>query len=179
MIRMSSIEKHSVWMFCSVMILPSSFNLIIFQIKTYEDDSKTVLNISSKGRLLRVRTSVRFMEISEEMMSKIIQSSNLKYTLHIDEKIFDLENVSIAKSKIPVRKPTTRGGVYFTDTTAYKIRAATGDMSLLSLLPKIMLGPNTEFKPVKVKTSLLSDSGKKDIVLVSHVANTVNTKTKV
>ena len=62
------------------------------------------------------------MEINEEIMSKIIQTSNLKYALYIDEKIFDLENVSISKSKIPVRKPTTRGGVYFTDTTAYKIR---------------------------------------------------------
>lgn len=119
------------------------------------------------------------MEINEEMMSKIFQTSNLKYALYIDEKVFDLKNVSIAKSKIPVRKPTTRGGVYFTDTTAYKIRAVTGDMSILSLLPKIMLGPNTEFKPVKVKTSLVFDNEKKDIVLVSHVASTVNTKTSV
>ncbi|MDE1872593.1 MAG: hypothetical protein KGH99_03845 [Thaumarchaeota archaeon] len=119
------------------------------------------------------------MEVSEEIMSKIIQSSNLKYTLHIDEKIFNLENVFIAKSKIPVRKPTTRGGVYFTDTTAYKIRADTGDTSILSLLPKIMLGPNTEFKPVKVKTSLLFGDEKKEIALVSHVSNTVNTKTRV
>lgn len=119
------------------------------------------------------------MEVSAELMSKIIQSSNLKYTLHIDEKTFDLQNVFIAKSKIPVRKPTTRGGVYFTDTTAYKIRADTGDMSILSLLPKIMLGPNTEFKPVKVKTSLLLGNEKKDIALVSHVSNTVNTKTRV
>lgn len=119
------------------------------------------------------------MEVSEEIMSKIIQSSNMQYTLHIDEKIFNLENVFIAKSKIPVRKPTTRGGVYFTDTTAYKIRADTGDMSILSLLPQIMLGPNTEFKPVKVKTSLLSGNEKKEIALVSHVSNTVNTKTRV
>lgn len=119
------------------------------------------------------------MEVSEEIMSKIIQSSNLKYTLHIDEKIFNLENVFIAKSKIPVRKPTTRGGVYFTDTTAYKIKADTNDMSILSFLPKIMLGPNTEFKPVKVKASLLLGGEKKEIALVSHVSNTVNTKTRV
>ncbi|NHI03061.1 hypothetical protein DYY67_0182 [Candidatus Nitrosotalea sp. TS] len=78
-----------------------------------------------------------------------------------------------------MRKPTTRGGVYFTDTTAYKIRADTGDMSILSLLPKIMLGPNTEFAPVKVKTSLLFGDEKKEVALVSHVSNTVNTKTRV
>ncbi len=120
---------------------------------------------------------MHLVEINDEIMSKIIQTSNLKYTLYIDEKIFDLENVSIAKSKIPVRSPTTRGGVYFTDTTAYKIKARTGDMSILSLLPTIMLGPNTEFKPVKVKTSLIFGKENKDIVFVSHVTNTVNTKT--
>ncbi len=119
------------------------------------------------------------MEINDEVMSKIIQTSNLEYTLYIDEKIFDLENVSIAKSKIPVRAPTTRGGVYFTNTTAYKIKARTDNMSILSLLSTIMLGPNTEFKPVKVKTSLMFDKENKDVVFVSHVTNTVNTKTGV
>ena len=118
-------------------------------------------------------------EINDEIMSKIIQTSNLKYTLYVDKKIFDLENVSIVKSKIPVRAPTTRGGVYFTDTTAYKIKAHTDDMSILSLLSTIMLGPNTEFKPVKVKTSLMFDKENKDVVFVSHVTNTVNAKTGV
>ncbi|MDE1726974.1 MAG: hypothetical protein KGH89_06870 [Thaumarchaeota archaeon] len=93
--------------------------------------------------------------------------------------MFNLQNVSIVKSKIPVRKPTTRGGVYFTDTTAYKIRAATNDLSIISLLPSLMLGPSTEFKPVKVKTSVLLGSEHKDIILVSHIANTVNTKTSI
>jgi hypothetical protein len=119
------------------------------------------------------------MEINDEVMSKIIQTSNLEYALYIDEKIFDLENVSIAKSKIPVRAPTTRGGVYFTNTTAYKIKARTDNMSILSLLSTIMLGPNTEFKPVKVKTSLMFDKENRDVVFVSHVTNTVNTKTGV
>lgn len=160
------------------MILPSGFDFIIFQIRTCEDNSETILNISSKGRLLHAGTNVRLMEINEETISKIIQTPNLKFTLYVDEKIFALEDVSIIKSKVPVRKPTTRGGVYFTDTTAYKIRATTGDMSILSLLPQIMLGPNTEFKPVKVKTNL-SGNETNDIVLVSHVANTVDTKTRV
>lgn len=119
------------------------------------------------------------MEVSEDVMSQLIQSAGLKYTLHVDDKIFNLENVSIEKSKIPVRKPTTRGGVYFTDTMAYKIRASTNDMSILSLLPKIMLGPNTEFKPIEVKTSLLVGNETKHITLVSHVSNTVNTKSRV
>ena len=119
------------------------------------------------------------MQVSEDVMSEIIQAADLKYTMYIDDKTFNLEDVSIVKSKIPVRKPTTRGGVYFTDTTAYKIKAATSDLSILALLPKIMLGPNTEFKPVEIKTSLSSGGQVKDIILVSHVANTVNTKARV
>jgi hypothetical protein len=84
------------------------------------------------------------MNTDEEILSKISQA-NLPYTLHVSSKIFVLENVSITKSTIPVRKPTTRGGVYFTDTTAYKIKATTHDLSIIELLPKLMLGPNTEF----------------------------------
>lgn len=119
------------------------------------------------------------MEVNEEIMSKVIETRDLKYTLHVDEKVFPLDDVSIEKSKIPVRKPTTRGGVYFTDTMAYKIRASTNDMSILALLPKIMLGPNTEFQPVEVKTTLLLGSQTKSLTLVSHVSNTVNTKNRV
>lgn len=119
------------------------------------------------------------MEINADVMSKIIQTAGLKYTMHVDGKIFNLENVSMEKSKIPVRKPTTRGGVYFTDTTAYKIKASTSDMSILSLLPKIMLGPNTEFQPVAIRTSLPLGNENKSVSLVSHVSNTVNTKTRV
>ncbi len=119
------------------------------------------------------------MEIDQDVILKIIQATGLRYSMHVDGKVFSLDDVSIEKSKIPVRKPTTRGGVYFTDTTAYKIKASTGDMSILLLLPKIMLGPNTEFRPVEVRTNLILGNENKDITLVSHISNTVNTKTRV
>jgi hypothetical protein len=119
------------------------------------------------------------MNTDEEILGKISQSNNLSYTLHIDCKIFNLQNVSLTKSKIPVRKPTTRGGVYFSDTTAYKIKATTTDLSIIKLLPRLMLGPNTNFKSLEVKTSLKVDDTKKDITLVTHVSNTMNTGTMV
>lgn len=108
-----------------------------------------------------------------------MKAKGLNFVLQVGEKSFDLENVSVAKSEVPVRKPTTRGGVYFADVMAYKIRATTRDMSILELLPKIMLGPNTEFQPVEVRTSMPADGGSKEAVLVAHVSNTVNTKEKV
>ena len=98
------------------------------------------------------------------------------YTLHIDNKIIILDDDSLVKSTIPVRKPTTRGGAYFTDTTAYKIRATTKDLSIIDLLPKLMLGPNTEFKPLAIKTNMELNGTKKNIILLTHVANTMNTK---
>ncbi len=113
-----------------------------------------------------------------EILDKM-SKSRLQYTLHVDGKVFVLEDVLLAKSKIPVRKPTTRGGVYFTDTTAYKIKAKTHDLSIIGLLPKLMLGPNTEFGSIEVKTSLELDGTKKDVTLTTHVSNTMNTKTMV
>lgn len=119
------------------------------------------------------------MEIRDEEITKILQTSDPKYLMHVDDKMFSLEDVLIEKTKVPVKKPTTRGGVYFTDTMAYKIKASTGDMSILSLLPKIMLGPNTEFVPVEIGTSVTDGNKTKSISLVCHVSNTVNTKTRV
>ncbi len=119
------------------------------------------------------------MNADEEILSKISQNNNLSYTLHIDGKVFILQDVSLTKSKIPVRKPTTRGGVYFSDTTAYKMKATTNDLSIIGLLPKLMLGPNTEFESLEVKTSLLLDGAKRDISLLTHVSNTMNTKNMV
>lgn len=118
------------------------------------------------------------MENDEEILTKISQAK-LHYTLHVDGKVFILEDVSLAKSKIPVRKPTTRGGVYFSDTTAYKMKATTNDLSIVELLPKLMLGPNAEFRSLEVKTNLELNGMKRDITLITHVANTMNTKTKV
>jgi len=114
------------------------------------------------------------METEEELITKISQN-NQSYTLHVDGRTFILDNVSLVKSKIPVRKPTTRGGVYFTDTTAYKMKATTNDLSIIELLPNLMLGPNTEFRSLEVKTTIEQNGAKRGITLATHVANTMNT----
>ncbi|MBI3841804.1 MAG: hypothetical protein HY295_01450 [Thaumarchaeota archaeon] len=92
--------------------------------------------------------------------------------------MFPLEDVSIVKSTTPVRRPTTRGDVYFSDTSAYKIRATTYDLSLVSLLPKVMLGPNTEFKPLEIKTKITNHGKEVPVTLITHLTNTMNNKTR-
>src|SRR5260370_14257937 len=97
------------------------------------------------------------MEIDEKILSKLIEANGIKYSLFLDGKEYRLDQVNMARSSIPVRKPTTRGGVYFSDTTAYKIKATTNDLSLIPLISKVMLGPNTDFKPLEIKTNLNID----------------------
>ncbi|MDE1818028.1 MAG: hypothetical protein KGI19_05450 [Thaumarchaeota archaeon] len=101
---------------------------------------------------------------------------NIPCTLYVEEKLYSIRQISITKSTIPVRKPTTRGGVYFTDTMAYKIKAIIPDMSISAEIPKLMLGPNTDFKPILIKTRLTVDDTTHHITLITHLTNAVNTK---
>ena len=118
------------------------------------------------------------MEIDEKILSKLIEANDIKYSLYLDGKEYHLEQVNIVKSSIPVRKPTTRGGVYFSDTTAYKIKATTNNLSLIPLISKVMLGPNTDFKPLEIKASLNVDGKSRGIILTTHLTNTMNSSTK-
>jgi hypothetical protein len=118
------------------------------------------------------------MEIDEKILSKLIEANDINYSLYLDGKEYRLEQTSVAKSSIPVKKPTTRGGVYFSDTTAYKIKAATNDLSLIPLISKVMLGPNTDFKPLEIKTNLNIDGKSRNIILTTHLTNTMNSGTK-
>ena len=118
------------------------------------------------------------MEIDEKILSKLIEADDIKYSLYLDCKEYHLEQVNMAKSSIPVRKPITRGGVYFSDTTAYKIKASTNDLSLIPLISKVMLGPNTDFKPLEIKTNLNIDGKSRNIILTAHLTNTMNSGSK-
>ncbi len=119
------------------------------------------------------------MTIDETILAKISRISDLQGLLQIEQKNYSLNHISVTKSKIPVRKPTTRGGVYFSDTTAYKVKASTSDISILSEIPKVMLGPNTEFKPIQISTNLQLDGETRTVTLVTHLTNAVNSKTMV
>ncbi len=108
----------------------------------------------------------------EETLEKLASLTDQKYSLYIDDAQYRIEVTSFFKSKIPVRKPTTRGGVYFTDTLAYKIKAVTTDLSIKNQIPSLMLGPNTDFKPILIKT--LQNNAQ--ITLTTHLTNAVSSK---
>jgi len=112
---------------------------------------------------------------NEDVIIKIIGTQNLSYMLNIEEKSYPVKKISIMKSKIPVRKPTTRGGVYFTDVEAYKAKITT-DLSIIDEIPKLMLGPNTDFKPILIKTNLKINDKEYLITMTTHLTNAVNTR---
>ena len=113
---------------------------------------------------------------NEDVLIKLSEAQNLSGIIHVEEKSYSVSKMSIVKSTIPVRKPTTRGGVYFTDTSAYKIKAITNDVTISSEIPKLMLGPNTDFKPFFVKTELAVGGTRQSVTLTVHLTNAVNTK---
>ena len=113
---------------------------------------------------------------NEDVLVKLSEVQNLSYIMYVEEKSYQIQKMSIVKSTIPVRKPTTRGGVYFTDTMAYKIKAITQDLSISAEIPKLMLGPNTDFKPILIKTKLAVGGTEQPMTLTVHLTNAVNTK---
>jgi hypothetical protein len=103
-----------------------------------------------------------------ESLIKINDHQSLEYVLHLDNRKYSLSDVSIVNSPIPVNSPTTRGGVYFSDTFAYKIRGIIHDLSVVPLLSKTMLGPNTEFGEIKITTQIPNNDKKMNLSIFAN-----------
>jgi hypothetical protein len=101
------------------------------------------------------------------------------YALHLNDISYLLVDVSITNSPTPVTSPTTRGGVYFSDTFAYKIKGIIDDVSIIPALSKTMLGPNTEFGEIKITTQIQSDNKKINLSLFVNLINSVQSLSKI
>ena len=106
-----------------------------------------------------------------ETLMMINEKDSLDCILHLNNSSYPVTDVSIVNSPIPVNEPTTRGGVYFYDKFAYKMKCVVENLSVIPLLTKKMLGPNTEFGELKITTNIESD-GK--LVLVEIYTNLIN-----
>jgi len=107
------------------------------------------------------------------------EKQRLEFSARIENKSFALNEASIEKSSTPVTSPTLRGGVYFSDTYVYKIKGIVSDSAIIPLLSKTMLGPNTEFSDILVKTSAIIDSNKVDISLHANLTNSMQSSSKI
>jgi len=118
----------------------------------------------------------------EKLLDSLLQlqeKQRLEFSAQIENKSFALNEASIEKSSTPVTSPTLRGGVYFSDTYVYKIKGIVSDSAIIPLLSKTMLGPNTEFGDILVKTSAIIDSNKADISLHTNLTNSMQSSSKI
>ena len=84
------------------------------------------------------------------VLDKIIADKTKITEMIIQNQKFQVEFSEIIYSDVPVNRPTTRGGVYFSDTMAYKAKILVRDNSLSKFLSQAMLGPNTEFAKIQL-----------------------------
>ena len=110
-----------------------------------------------------------------ETLLMINEKDSLKYTLHLNDVSYPVIDVSIVNSPIPVNEPTTRGGVYFSDKFAYKMKCIVEDLSVVPLLTKKMLGPNTEFGELKITTQIESNEKPITVEIYTNLTNSVQT----
>jgi hypothetical protein len=111
------------------------------------------------------------------MMANKTDSCN--YTLHLNDKEYSLDDVSIIHSPTPVNSPTTRGGVYFSDKFAYKLKGTIHDLSVIPFLTKTMLGPNTEFGEIKITTRIENNKQKRDFFIYANLTNSIQGPSKI
>jgi hypothetical protein len=120
--------------------------------------------------------------LNEKFISQIIEiqkSHKLDFILHFKNVKYNLSNVMIVKSSTPVTNPTFRGGIYFSDKLEYKMKATVDDLSIIPLLSKSMLGPNSEFEELKITTITPFENIQKNVSFFVHLTNTKQSQSNI
>jgi hypothetical protein len=118
------------------------------------------------------------MSFNKDLLEKLMdfnEKNSPKFILYVNDVTYPITQTSITNSQIPVNEPTTRGGVYFSDTFAYKMKCVVEDLSVVPLLTKKMLGPNIEFGELKITTEIKIDGKSTPIEIFTNLTNSVQT----
>lgn len=108
------------------------------------------------------------MLIDSELVSHLNKEGQ-SYTILVEGRQFAVSGFRLSKTEIPVNKPTTRGGVYFSDRQGFCIWAEIKDGDIANILSKTMLGPNTEFKEVVFLTNLEKQGQAKQLQIAGNL----------
>ena len=122
------------------------------------------------------------MPLDEKILLEITESQKfhkLDYILHLGNVTYPLNSVAISKSSTPVNRPTNRGGVYFSDTFAFKIKAVVDDLSIAELLSKSMLGPNPEFQEIEITTNVPIKDSIKKVTFFVNLTNSMQSSSRI
>ena len=119
--------------------------------------------------------------MSEEFTEilKMHAEQNLDFKLIIDKNEFDIIDLTIKNETTPVSKPTKRGGVYFSDTTVYKINAVINDLSISKYLTRAMLGPNTEFQDIIIQPINKKNKHNTDFKIITNLTSSKQSSNKI
>ena len=98
-----------------------------------------------------------------------------KFVLHLNDNLYNLINVSIENSPVPVNEPTTRGGVYFSEKFAHKMKGTIEDLNVVPLLTKKMLGPNTELGELKISCQIEFNGKSVSVDVFTNLTNSLQT----
>jgi len=110
---------------------------------------------------------------------KMQAEQNLDFKLIIDKNEFDIIDLTIKNETTPVSKPTKRGGVYFSDTTVYKINAVINDLSVSKYLTRAMLGPNTEFQDIIIQPINKKNKHNTDFKIITNLTSSKQSSNKI
>jgi hypothetical protein len=110
-----------------------------------------------------------------EILMNFNEKNSPQYQLYLNDDIFPITCVSITNSPIPVNEPTTRGGAYFSEKFAYKMKGVIEGLSVVPLLTKKMLGPNTEFVELKISTQIESNGESMNLEIFTNLTNSIQT----
>ena len=110
---------------------------------------------------------------------KMQAEQTLDFKLIIDKNEFDIIDLTIKNETTPVSKPTKRGGVYFSDTTIYKINAVINDLNVSKYLTRAMLGPNTEFQDITIQPINKKNKHNTDFKIITNLTSSKQSANKI
>ena len=110
---------------------------------------------------------------------KIQTEQTLDFKLIIDKNEFDIVNLTIKNEITPVTKPTKRGGIYFSDTTVYKINAVINDLGISKYLTRAMLGPNTEFQDIIIQPINKKNKHNTNFKIITNLTSSKQSSNKI
>lgn len=113
------------------------------------------------------------MHLDKDALLALTQNTSQKYVMRIKDAEYSPKEIRLSYVETPVSRPTTRGGVYFSDKMGFKINAKLTDASLSSSLSKLMLGPNAEFEQIQFLTQLSTGGTTKELKIFANLVNYV------
>ena len=114
--------------------------------------------------------------MEDRELQEVVKENNTKFKLLISNKIFKINDIKVFENENPVTKPTTRGGVYFSDIKEMKVQTIISDTSVTKYLSNAMLGPNKTFLDILIEAEIKDDL---KISLITNLTNTIQNSSKI